>query len=130
MQAYMRVCAAIIDHVGASVAMVAGHKEYALPKGRKDDPSFDMVMFRAGVAQLVANKPVAAQVPHQVARAGVVTIDGLNVRSNASAASTIVGVLFKGDKVVVSGDVMNGDSKWLRVGGGYVAARYVDVAVA
>jgi hypothetical protein len=39
-------------------------------------------------------------------------------------------VLFKGDKVAVSGDVMNGDRKWLRVAGGYVAARYVDVAVA
>ncbi|MCK1536895.1 MULTISPECIES: N-acetylmuramoyl-L-alanine amidase [unclassified Bradyrhizobium] len=127
MAAYMRVCAAIITHVGAGVGMVAGHKEYARPLGRKNDPSFDMVMFRAGVAQLVANKPVAEQTPHQASRAGAVNIDGLNVRSNASASSTIVGVLFKGDKVAVSGEVMNGTSKWLRVAGGYVAARYVDI---
>jgi uncharacterized protein YgiM (DUF1202 family) len=89
-----------------------------------------MVMFRAGVAKLVADKPVVAKVPQQIARAGVVNIDGLNVRSNASAASTIVGVLFRGDRVAVSGDVMNGTSKWLRVGGGYVSARFVDMAAA
>ncbi|WP_052435643.1 N-acetylmuramoyl-L-alanine amidase [Bradyrhizobium japonicum] len=128
MQAYMRVCAAIIDHIGAGVAMVAGHKEYARPLGRKDDPSFDMVMFRAGVARLIDAKPVAARVPQKASGAGVVTIDGLNVRSNASAASTIVGVLFKGDKVDVAGEVMNGSTKWLRVAGGYVSAGFVDVA--
>ena len=33
-----------------------GHKEYALPKGRKDDPNFDMVKFRADIAMLM--KPV------------------------------------------------------------------------
>ena len=33
--------------------MCAGHKEYALPHGRKDDPNFDMVMFRKDVAKLM-----------------------------------------------------------------------------
>lgn len=126
MQAYMRVCAAIVEHVGVGVAMVAGHKEYARPLGRKNDPSFDMVMFRAGVARLLDKRPLPALGPS--ARAGVVNIDGLNVRSNASAGSTIVGVLFKGDHVEIAAEIMNGDSKWLRIAGGYVAARFVDVA--
>lgn len=129
MQAYMRVCAAIIGHIGGGVAMVAGHKEYALPKGRKDDPSFDMVMFRAGVAQLVAKRTaVPPAAPSQPLREGTVNIDGLNVRSNASVGSTIVGVLFKGDKVAVCAEIANGDTRWLRVAGGYVSARFVDVA--
>ncbi|WP_271570431.1 peptidoglycan recognition protein family protein [Bradyrhizobium sp. CCBAU 11386] len=42
MQAYMRVRAAIVDHLGIGVVMVAGHKEYTRPLGRKSDPSFDM----------------------------------------------------------------------------------------
>jgi hypothetical protein len=30
--------------------MCVGHKEYALPAGRKIDPSFDMIAFRLKVA--------------------------------------------------------------------------------
>ena len=56
MDAYRRGCAAILTHIGAPPAMCAGHKEYALPKGRKDDPNFDMVKFRADIAMLM--KPV------------------------------------------------------------------------
>ena len=33
--------------------MAAGHKEYALPAGRKIDPSFDMGLFRTAVAQIM-----------------------------------------------------------------------------
>lgn len=123
MHAYMRVCAAILQHIGAKPIMAAGHKEFALPKGRKDDPSFDMVMFRDGVAKLMGARPA----PAAVSRAGMVNVDGLNVRSNASASSTIVDVVNKGDKVSVSGEIMNGATKWLRIGDGYVAARYVDL---
>jgi len=53
MDAYKRGCAAILKHIGAGPIMCAGHKEYALPHGRKDDPSFDMVMFRKDVAKLM-----------------------------------------------------------------------------
>ena len=34
--------------------MCCGHKEYALPKGRKPDPTFDMDDFRAQVAAIMA----------------------------------------------------------------------------
>lgn len=50
MEAYARGCAAILKHIGAPVIMCAGHKEYALPPGRKIDPSFDMLAFRQKVS--------------------------------------------------------------------------------
>lgn len=123
MDAYKRTCAAIMHHVGGTSAMVAGHKEYALPKGRKDDPNFDMVAFRADVAKIMGQAAPVVSVAHQ----GTVNIDGLNVRSNASASSTIVGVLSKGTKVSVSSEIMNGSTKWLKIADGYVAAAYVAV---
>lgn len=49
MEAYAKGCAAILKHIGAPVIMCAGHKEYALPKGRKIDPAFDMTAFRRTV---------------------------------------------------------------------------------
>jgi hypothetical protein len=42
MLAYKRGVAAILKHIGAQPIMCCGHHEYALPRGRKDDPSFDM----------------------------------------------------------------------------------------
>ncbi len=66
MEAYARGVAAILDHIGADSVMAAGHKEYALPRGRKPDPSFDMVAFRQSVEsimQLGAPKPVASTDP-------------------------------------------------------------------
>ncbi len=124
MDAYKRGCAAIMKHVGGTAAMVAGHKEYALPHGRKDDPNFDMVAFRADVAAIMGTTVA----PAAVKKTAVVRIDGLNVRSNASAASTIIGVLAKGARVAVSSEVMNGNTKWLKLADdGYVAAAFVDV---
>lgn len=50
MEGYAKGCAAILKHIGAPASMCAGHKEYAVPPGRKIDPSFDMNAFRARVA--------------------------------------------------------------------------------
>lgn len=52
--AYARLCAAILTHIGADDIMAVGHKEYALPKGRKIDPSFDMLEFRESVEGMMA----------------------------------------------------------------------------
>lgn len=46
MIAYAKLCAAIVLYYKLDVSDVAGHKEYALPRGRKSDPSFDMTEFR------------------------------------------------------------------------------------
>ena len=54
MVAYTRGVAAILKHLGVSSLMAAGHREYALPRGRKIDPLFDMVQFRANVEKAMA----------------------------------------------------------------------------
>jgi len=60
MDAYQRGVAAILKKIGAPVIMCCGHKEYALPPGRKIDPIFSMAEFRSGVAAIMggANPPV------------------------------------------------------------------------
>jgi hypothetical protein len=49
MNAYRWGVAAILRHIGAGASMCCGHFEYALPKGRKTDPTFDMDQFRLDV---------------------------------------------------------------------------------
>ena len=49
LDAYHRGVAAILAHINKGAEFCAGHKEYALPKGRKLDPDFDMNAFRAAV---------------------------------------------------------------------------------
>lgn len=54
MQNYERGCAVICKHYGLHYTRVCGHKEYALPAGRKIDPDFDMVIFRKNVHAYLA----------------------------------------------------------------------------
>lgn len=61
-------------------------------------------------------------------RTGTVNTDGLNVRADASAKAPTVKSLKKGTSVTITGEAMNGDTRWLAVAGGYVSARYVDIA--
>ena len=53
-EAYVQICAAICRWKKFGAEMVAGHKEYCLPKGRKIDPAgINMVDFRLKVAQVI-----------------------------------------------------------------------------
>jgi N-acetylmuramoyl-L-alanine amidase/Putative peptidoglycan binding domain len=54
MDAYARGCAAILSHVKVQPIMCCGHKEYALPQGRKNDPTFNMDVFRLEVSKFMA----------------------------------------------------------------------------
>jgi N-acetyl-anhydromuramyl-L-alanine amidase AmpD len=54
LDAYRRGVVAILKKIGANTIMCCGHKEYALPQGRKDDPSFGMFDFRAQVSSILA----------------------------------------------------------------------------
>jgi hypothetical protein len=54
LDAYRRGVAAILRRIGADAIMCCGHKEYALPVGRKPDPTFDMSDFRLHVAAIMA----------------------------------------------------------------------------
>jgi len=126
MDAYRRGCAAILKHIGAKPIMCAGHKEFALPKGRKDDPSFDMMKFRADVAALMnlPHGPMSAPSPSLThSRIGTVNTSGLNVRSAASAASKSLGTLPKGKVITIQGQT----GEWYQIDTGFVAARYVDL---
>ncbi len=51
--AYCRGVAAILEHIGKGPEFCAGHKEYALPAGRKSDPNLDMDGFRRKVADIM-----------------------------------------------------------------------------
>jgi peptidoglycan hydrolase-like protein with peptidoglycan-binding domain len=55
LDAYRRGVAALLRYLGLPASACAGHKEYALPRGRKPDPSFDMDAFRAEVAVLLGD---------------------------------------------------------------------------
>ncbi|NPU67616.1 N-acetylmuramoyl-L-alanine amidase [Bradyrhizobium sp. 83012] len=54
LDAYRRGVAAILRKIHADPVMCCGHKEYALPPGRKNDPTFDMNEFRLQVAAILA----------------------------------------------------------------------------
>jgi peptidoglycan hydrolase-like protein with peptidoglycan-binding domain len=53
-QAYQHGVAAILRHINRGAEWCAGHKEWALPHGRKDDPCFEMVPFRTAIAAILA----------------------------------------------------------------------------
>ncbi len=63
--AYQRGVAAILRHLGQSVDYCVGHKEYALPKGRKSDPCFEMPAFRDAVARMLTCAPDLDLIPAQ-----------------------------------------------------------------
>ncbi len=54
LDAYQRGVAAILKYVGHDSSWCAGHREYALPAGRKSDPVFDMHDFRGMVSSILA----------------------------------------------------------------------------
>jgi hypothetical protein len=63
-EAYRRGVAAILTKIGADAIMCCGHKEYALPVGRKPDPTFDMEDFRLRVAAIMAGTaPLPSVIP-------------------------------------------------------------------
>ncbi len=64
LEAYQRGAAAILKHLQQSAIMCCGHKEYALPKGRKPDPhSINMTVFRRQVARYMAGEIVSDPIP-------------------------------------------------------------------
>jgi peptidoglycan hydrolase-like protein with peptidoglycan-binding domain len=54
LDAYQRGVAAILRHLQIGPEACCGHREYALPSGRKPDPSLDMPTFRSTVAAILS----------------------------------------------------------------------------
>ena len=64
LDAYQRCVAAPLRHLDRPAAWCCAHKEYALPKGRKRDPQFDMPAFRAAAAAILdGSAPPAVLIP-------------------------------------------------------------------
>jgi N-acetyl-anhydromuramyl-L-alanine amidase AmpD len=64
LNSYAHGVAALLERLGQSPRMVAGHKEYARPLGRKIDPTFDMFEFRTAVASAMSgNRVTGIRVP-------------------------------------------------------------------
>ena len=63
LDAYAHGVAAILRKIGAGPQMCCGHKEYALPPGRKPDPTFDMPAFRAKVEAILAGAAPIQLIP-------------------------------------------------------------------
>jgi hypothetical protein len=64
LEAYQRGVAAILKHLQRDATFCCGHREYALPKGRKVDPSLDMEQFRARVAEILnGTAPAPVMIP-------------------------------------------------------------------
>ena len=64
LDAYRRGVTAILTKLRADSIMCCGHKEYALPMGRKPDPTFDMDDFRMKVAAIIGGTaPLPSIVP-------------------------------------------------------------------
>jgi GH24 family phage-related lysozyme (muramidase)/peptidoglycan hydrolase-like protein with peptidoglycan-binding domain len=62
-EAYQRGVAALLARLGMPLDLCIGHKEWALPKGRKSDPCFDMVSFRNGVSDYLQGRAPPAPIP-------------------------------------------------------------------
>ena len=63
-EAYQRGVAALLTKIEADSIMCCGHKEYALPMGRKPDPNFDMAKFRFAVAAIMnGSAPAPSKIP-------------------------------------------------------------------
>ena len=70
MDCYRRGVAAILQHIGRGPEFCAGHREFALPQGRKSDPLFDMSLFRADVAAIMSGTAPAPVLIPRVEPAG------------------------------------------------------------
>jgi len=92
MDAYRRGVAAILTKVQANAIMCCGHKEYALPHGRKDDPTFDMNEFRMDVSAIMAGTAPHPSVIPAVDSAGRPTLRRTDTEDLVNEIQTKVGV--------------------------------------
>jgi peptidoglycan hydrolase-like protein with peptidoglycan-binding domain len=100
LDAYVRGVAAILGRLNKSSDWCAGHKEYALPRGRKPDPSFDMPGFRAKVQEILnGTAPAPKLIPNVDARSGKATL-----RRGANNSIELVKELQQVLHVTINGD--------------------------
>lgn len=94
--AYEHGAAAILKKIKSDAIMCCGHKEYALPPGRKSDPSFDMKPFRMNVAAIMAGAAPAASVIPAADGAGRRTLRRGDKGADVKALQTKLGIAASG----------------------------------
>jgi len=85
MDAYARLCKALMDRYELPLSAVLGHKEVCDPTGRKIDPNFNMGDFRQRIADL--DKP---ETPTVVSRANELVDQALALYGQANAGRNVV----------------------------------------
>jgi N-acetyl-anhydromuramyl-L-alanine amidase AmpD len=96
MDAYRRGVAAILKKIRADAIRCCGHKEYALPQGRKSDPTFDMNEFRMQVAAIVAGSAPSPSVIPASDDGGRPTLRRGHTGDVVSALQTSLGITVTG----------------------------------
>ena len=89
-RAYVRLVAALCKWYRIPVDRVAGHKEVAVPRGRKPDPNFSMDTFRADVRAAYNNPAAATTTPPT--KTGDPVIDGDLRQLTVAALEKALGV--------------------------------------
>lgn len=98
--------------------------------GRKVDKASVIKLVEAKILAMSGGEQDHEQikpVPQRTDRVGTVNTDDLNVRTEASAKSPIIRSLRKGSSVTITGEAMNGTTKWLKIGDGFVSAAFVTI---
>ncbi|MBK8814533.1 MAG: N-acetylmuramoyl-L-alanine amidase [Methylococcaceae bacterium] len=85
LEAYRHGVAAILRHLDLPADMCCGHKEYAKPDGRKNDPLFDMNEFREVVDRIIKREiPKPNPIPSREASVSSGKIARPTLRRNSS----------------------------------------------
>jgi hypothetical protein len=90
--AYEHGAAAILKKIKADAIMCCGHKEYALPHGRKSDPSLDMKPFRMNVAAIMAGAAPALSMTPASDGTGRKTLRRGDTGADVKALQTKLGI--------------------------------------
>lgn len=96
MDAYRRGAAAILKKIRANAIMCCGHKEYALPVKRKNDPTFDMNDFRSQVSAIMAGTAPAPSIIPATDSANRPTLRRGDTGKLVETVQTAVGVSVNG----------------------------------
>lgn len=119
MDAYHKLCAELVKHYGLTVSVVQGHKEIAVPAGRKADPNFSMGTFRSNVTKARSGKTSSSSSSSQPganAKAGFYrATEAASLHTEPNSKSRKVRDVEKGDLLLVSSGARQ-TQWWIQVG--------------
>lgn len=75
------------------------------------------------IENVIEEKPVKKTTKKKDTNVGIVNVESLNIRSEASTDNKPIGLLSKGDKI----KILEKLDEWYRFDGGFVMSKFVDV---